>query len=197
MTAGGEKLADEIKEKQANIVLFPADLYYRALAPKIAARLNAGLCADCVKLEKEGEKLVMYRPALGGDTVAKIVSDSEYQLATVRTEKQSGEIVFGIGYGALKSVDKIKVLAEKYGAEIALSRKAVDNSDMDYGLQVGLTGKIIAPKVYVAFGISGAVQHIVGIENAEKIIAVNCDKNADIFDCADYGVIANIKENIK
>lgn len=187
-------LAREIVEKNAKIVLFPADLYYRALAPKVAARLNAGLCADCIKLEKSVERLVMYRPALSGDTVAKIVSDSEYQLATVRTEKQSGEIVFGIGYGALGSVDKIKALAEKYGAEIALSRKAVDNSDMDYGLQVGLTGKIIAPKVYVAFGISGAVQHIVGIEKAEKIIAVNRDKEADIFNYADYGIIADLNK---
>ena len=65
---------------------------------------------------------------------------------------------------------------------------------MSYGTQVGLTGKIIAPKVYVAFGISGAVQHIVGIERAETVIAVNKDKNAKIFDCADYGITENIKD---
>ncbi|MBR0190404.1 MAG: FAD-binding protein [Clostridia bacterium] len=194
LKAKGVDLADEIIRRKANIVLFPADLHYRALAPQIAVRLNAGLCADCIKLEKSGERLIMYRPALGGDTIAKIVSESRYQLATVRTQKQSGEIVFGIGYGALKNIDKIKALAIKYGAETVLSRKAVDNSDMDYGLQVGLTGRIIAPKVYVAFGISGAIQHIVGIENAEKIIAVNSDKTASIFDYADYGIVADIKE---
>lgn len=185
-------IAEEIIRRKANIVLFPADLEYRALAPKIAAKLNVGLCADCVKLEKSGDNLIMYRPALGGDTIAKIISESEFQLATVRTEKTSSEIVFGIGYGAIGSIDKIKSLAKEYGAEIAASRKAVDSSDLDYGLQVGLTGKIISPKVYVAFGISGAVQHMVGIENANKIIAINSDRAASIFDYADYGIIEQI-----
>ena len=65
---------------------------------------------------------------------------------------------------------------------------------MDYSAQVGLTGKIVRPKVYVAFGISGAVQHTVGMENAGTVIAVNCDKNAKIFDYADYGVIEDISK---
>ena len=185
-------LADEIVAKKAKIVLFPANLKYRALAPQIAARLNAGLCADCIGLEKSGEKLIMTRPALGGETVAKIVSCSDVQLATVRTKTDGEKIVFGIGYGALNSIEKIKKLAEKYGAEIVASRKAVDNSEIDYSMQVGLTGKILAPKVYVAFGISGAIQHIVGVENADYIIAVNPDKDAKIFDYADFGIIDKI-----
>ena len=138
----------------------------------------------------------MYRPALSGDTIAKIVSDSKYQLATVRTKKNSDKIVFGVGYGMLNRLDYIKDLAKKYNAELVASRKLVDNSNIDYSLQVGLTGKIIAPKVYVAFGISGAIQHVVGVENAETIIAINCDKDAKIFDYADYGIIKKIKRPV-
>ena len=192
LNQSGLDLVDEIIENDCNIVLFPASLEYRALAPQIAAKLNVGLCADCIKLEKLNERLVMYRPALSGDTIAKIVSDSKYQLATVRTKKNSDKIVFGVGYGVLNRLDCIKDLAKKYNAELVASRKLVDNSNIDYSLQVGLTGKIIAPKVYVAFGISGAIQHIVGVENAETIIAINCDKDAKIFDYADYGIIKNI-----
>ena len=62
-----------------------------------------------------------------------------------------------------------------------------------YQSQVGLTGKIVRPKVYVAFGISGAVQHIVGMENSGTVIAINTDKDANIFDYADYGVTEDIK----
>ena len=134
----------------------------------------------------------MYRPALSGDTIAKIVSESKYQLATVRTKRSSNQIVFGVGYGMIDRLDYIKDLAKKYNAELVASRKLVDNSEVDYSLQVGLTGKIIAPKVYVAFGISGAIQHVVGVENAETIIAVNSDKDAKIFDYADYGIIKKI-----
>lgn len=82
-------------------------------------------------------------------------------------------------------------LAQKYNAEIAASRALVDMGLAEYGQQVGLTGKMIAPKVYVACGISGAVQHTCGFENAGTVIAINPDKNARIFDFADYGIIAN------
>lgn len=62
----------------------------------------------------------------------------------------------------------------------------------EYSCQVGLTGKVISPKVYVAFGISGKVHHIVGIERANTVIAINNDKNAKIFDNADIGIVDNI-----
>jgi hypothetical protein len=83
-------------------------------------------------------------------------------------------------------------LAKKHNAEICCSRTVVDMNAMPYECQVGLTGRTIAPKVYVAFGISGAVQHTCAIEGATKIIAVNHDKNARIFDYADYGIIKEI-----
>ena len=89
-------------------------------------------------------------------------------------------------------IESYKQLAEKYGAEVCASRKVVDSGVLPYEKQVGLTGRTIAPKVYVAFGISGAVQHTSAIEGAVRIIAINEDKNARIFDYADYGIIKKL-----
>lgn len=69
------------------------------------------------------------------------------------------------------------------------SRGLVDTGKMPYDLQVGLTGKIVSPKLYIAVGISGAVHHTCAIEGAETVIAINSDKNARIFEYADYGVV--------
>ncbi|MGN1052414.1 MAG: FAD-binding protein, partial [Candidatus Scatosoma sp.] len=77
-------------------------------------------------------------------------------------------------------------------AELCCSRAVADSGTMSYEKQVGLTGKTVSPKIYVAFGISGAVQHTCAIAGAETVIAVNKDKNARIFDYADYGIIAEV-----
>lgn len=178
--------------KNDSVVLWKADLWGRKNAPRAAAILKTGLCADCTALETDGEKLFMYRPASGGTITAKIECKTFPQMATVRMsdEKTSG-IVFGFGRGVANDLEAYEKLAQKYNAEIAASRALVDMGLAEYGQQVGLTGKMIAPKVYVACGISGAVQHTCGFENAGTVIAINPDKNARIFDFADYGIIAN------
>lgn len=79
--------------------------------------------------------------------------------------------------------------ADKLNAKICCSRAAVDDGKFPYDCQVGLTGKAVAPDVYIALGISGAVQHTCGMENSGTVIAVNPDKNARIFEFADYGVL--------
>lgn len=186
-------ILQKIKQYNAKFVLFNSDLYYRSLAPQIAAELNCGLCADCTELETDGKKMFMYRPALSGDVIAKIECMSDITMATVReSEVKSNKIVFGIGVGAVQYIGLIKELAKKYNAELCASRKAVDMGICEYSCQVGLTGKVISPKVYVAFGISGKVHHIVGIERANTVIAINNDKNAKIFDNADIGIVDNI-----
>lgn len=185
----------QIKEKQAKIILFADDEKTKVLAAKVAVILETGLCADCTSLRIENGKFIMTRPALGGNVTADIVCDKEIAVATVRTNrKKNADIVFGIGKGALGDIAIIETLAKKYNAELVASRTVVDMGKMPYENQVGLTGKTIAPKVYVAFGISGAVQHTCAIEGAGKIIAINPDKNARIFDYADYGIVKTIKE---
>lgn len=185
-----EKVVDYIKTQRPNVVLWPSDDKSKRMAAQVAAKLDLGLCADCTRLETDGNKLFMYRPALSGSVIAKIESLTCPAMATVRTTDSLVKDVFvAVGYGAKDSVEKVKELAQKFNAELASSRKAVDNSIMPYSTQVGLTGRTVAPPVYIAIGVSGAVHHIVGMQRAGTVIAINPDKSADIFEYADYGIL--------
>ena len=186
-----ETIAETIKAQKPNAVLWASDAWSKETAAKVAAMLDLGLCADCTTLETDGEQLIMYRPALSGSIIAKIVSLTKPAMATVRTAKSGGDIVVAAGWGAKDSLDTVKAFAQRIGADIATTRKAVDNNILPYSMQVGLTGKTVSPPVYIAVGISGAVQHIVGMQQAGTVIAVNPDKDAPIFDYADYGIIGN------
>jgi electron transfer flavoprotein alpha subunit len=97
----------------------------------------------------------------------------------------------GVFFGISDKTDILKELAEVLGAEICASRGLVDTGKLPYESQVGLTGKTISPPVYIAIGISGAVHHIAGMQKSATVIAVNPDKDATIFEYADYGVTDN------
>lgn len=186
-------LAEKIKEQNPDAVLWNADLWGRKNAPVVSAILKTGLCADCVSLETDGENLFMYRPASGGNIIAKIKCKTRPQMATVRTVKDAGEVMLGIGKG-VSDIKKAEEFAEKIGAEICASRKAVDANLLPYEKQIGLTGRMVCPKIYIAAGISGAVQHTCGIEGAGTIIAINPDKDARIFEYADYGILTTFED---
>ena len=186
-----ETIAETIKAQKPNAVLWASAAWSKETAAKVAAMLDLGLCADCTTLETDGEQLIMYRPALSGSIIAKIVSLTKPAMATVRTAKSGGDIVVAAGWGAKDSLDTVKAFAQRIGADIATTRKAVDNNILPYSMQVGLTGKTVSPPVYIAVGVSGAVHHIVGMQQAGTVIAVNPDKDAPIFDYADYGIIGN------
>ena len=189
-----DEVADELKALGAEVVLFESCDEYRELAARVAVICGAGICADCISFRREGEKFIMTRPALGGNVTADIVSSSNMSFATVRNAKSAeGDIIFSVGRGAIGYIEEIRALAEKYGATLAGSRVLTDNGMMPYKDQVGLTGKTVSPKVYVAFGISGAVQHTSAISGAGTVIAINTDKNARIFDYSDYGIVEDIK----
>ncbi len=187
-----QAIADRIRAQQPNAVLWGSDAWSKQTAAQVAALLHLGLCADCTALETDGETLIMYRPALSGSVLAKIVSQTTPAMATVRTAKQGNDLMVAAGYGAKDHLDKVKRFAERYGAEQTATRKAVDNDLLPYEMQVGLTGKTVSPSVYVAFGVSGAVHHIVGMQQAGTVIAINRDKDAPIFEYADYGIVADI-----
>ena len=183
-----ETIVAHIREEAADAVLWNADLWGRRNAPVAAAMLGTGLCADCINLETDGESLYMYRPASGGNIIAKIKCKTRPQMATVRTVQGGGDIIVGIGKG-VEDVGSACSFAQKLGAELCGSRLAVDANMLPYEKQIGLTGRIVCPKIYIAVGISGAVQHTCGIESAGTVIAINPDKDARIFEFADYGIV--------
>ena len=184
-----EKIAELAKDKKPEVILFNADLWGRRNAPVAAALLNTGLCADCIRLDADGEKLFMYRPAQGGNITAKIECRTSPQMATVRTKQESSDILVSGGKGVIDALDRVEDFAEKIGAELGASRGLVDSGKAPYERQIGLTGKIVSPKIYIAIGISGAAHHTCGFEGAGTVIAINPDKDAKIFDFADYGIL--------
>ena len=189
-----DDLARKIGELKPNAVLWGSDSLSKRIAAEVAAMLGLGLCADCTLLETDGEELYMYRPALSGSVIAKIESRTKPAMATVRTTANGADIMVAAGYGAKDSLDAVRAFADKYSAELATSRKAVDNDILPYNMQVGLTGKTVSPTVYVAVGVSGAVHHIAGIGKSGTVIAINPDKEAPIFDYADYGIIGKAED---
>lgn len=104
------------------------------------------------------------------------------------------EIIISGGRGAKNSFDIINECAKELGASVGASRAAVDEGVAPKEIQVGQTGKTVRPLVYIACGISGAVQHVAGMENSDFIIAINTDKNAPIFGTANVGVVGKVEE---
>ena len=106
------------------------------------------------------------------------------------------EIIVSVGRGIKeqKNIEMARQLAEALGGELAASRPICDSGWLPMDRQVGSSGQTVAPKLYLALGISGAIQHIVGMKGARSIIAINKDAEAPIFEIADYGVVANLFE---
>lgn len=124
------------------------------------------------------------------------VSLREYQPFTEGVPLGQAQIIIagGLGIGSKEGFGKLEAAAAKLGAAVAASRSAVDAGFAPYRCQIGITGVTVCPKLYIAVGISGAVQHLSGMSGAEKVIAINADPKAPIFDYADYGIVADWEE---
>ena len=269
-------ITDAVEEIKPEILLFGASNIGRDLAPRCAARLHTGLCADCTHLdidmpiyknflreastlpEERIEKLgtvkingqdhdvsrdiKMTRPAFGGHLMASIfcprfrpamatvrpgvmkkrefcadcaekveilhpafeLSASDIKTEVVETVKAAKKLVdligadfiVSVGRGISKDVEGgIKLaeeLAEVLGGVVGGSRATIDSGWLSADHQVGQTGKTVHPKVYIALGISGAIQHKAGMQDSECIIAVNKNDTAPIFEIADYGICGDL-----
>ena len=106
---------------------------------------------------------------------------------------ENAKILVSCGRG-VKDIAPARELALNLGGSVASSRALVDAGVMEHACQVGQTGKTVRPQAYLAFGISGAIQHLAGMEESEFIVAVNTDKNAPIFDVAHYGIVGDVNE---
>ena len=210
-----------------SIVLFGATTIGRDLAPRLSARLETGLTADCTKLEisEDTKELMMTRPAFGGNLMATIMcTQHRPQMSTVRPgvmqkrdkdESRKGTVIpfepkfdkskfavrlletvkegkgkiditeakvlisGGRGVGCKENFAKLEALAKQIGGEVSSSR-----------------AKTVRPDLYIACGISGAIQHLAGMEESELIIAINKDKFAPIFQVADLGIVGDANKII-
>lgn len=106
---------------------------------------------------------------------------------------ENADIIVAGGKG-VKDFKMLEELAELLNAKVGATRGAVDNGLANSSIQIGQTGKTVSPNLYIAIGISGAIQHQVGMENSEKIIAINSDENAPIFDIADVGIVGDLNK---
>ena len=125
---------------------------------------------------------------------AKLVQRGEQRGADVNIEDADILVGGGRGLGAKEGFGLCEELAESMGGAVAATRAVVDAGWYPYAAQIGQTGKTVAPKLYLAAGVSGAIQHKVGMQNSENILAINKDPNAPIFEFSDLGVVGDVHE---
>jgi electron transfer flavoprotein alpha subunit len=123
-----------------------------------------------------------------------MITRGEQRGADVNIEDADILVAGGRGLGKAEGFEALEQLADAFGGAVAATRAVVDAGWYPYAAQIGQTGKTVAPKLYLAAGISGAIQHKVGMQSSENIVAINKDSNAPIFEFSDLGIVGDLNK---
>ncbi|HXN46013.1 MAG TPA: electron transfer flavoprotein subunit alpha/FixB family protein [Bryobacteraceae bacterium] len=170
-----------------------ADLRFTTAAPNFASIQAGAYRAD--SLEAGGGAVEAFAPELSASAI-RTKPGEPFRESQRGVDLTAAGIIVSVGRG-IKEKDNIHVveqLAQALGGELAASRPICDNGWLPMERQVGSSGQTVAPKLYVAVGISGAIQHLVGMKGSKTIVAINKDENAPIFEVADYGIVGDLFE---
>jgi len=170
-----------------------ADVDAHGAAPHLATLQAGAVRADTLR---KGSAPVETRPAAVEASGVRQRPESPYKETKQAVDLTAAERIVSVGRGIKgpEHLELVKQLAEALGAEVAASRPICDNGWLPMDRQIGSSGQTVAPKLYLALGISGAIQHVVGMKGARTIVAVNKDPEAPIFELADYGIAGDLFE---
>lgn len=174
---------------------FAADVSFVGDAPYFATLQNGAFRGDQVQQGDVAAPVETVNVEVA-DNVVRNKPEAPFKEAKQAVDLTQAEIIVAVGRGIKeqKNIELAKQLAEVLGGEIAASRPICDSGWLPMDRQVGSSGQTVAPKLYLALGISGAIQHVVGMKGARTIIAVNKDAEAPIFEIADIAVVGNLFE---
>ena len=170
-----------------------ADVSFTCEAPWFVTFQNGAFCGDKVEVGSAAAPVETVNIEIA-DGVVRNKPQEVFKEAKQAVDLTQAEIIVSVGRGIKeqKNIELAKQLAEALGGELAASRPICDSGWLPMDRQIGSSGQTVAPKLYLALGISGAIQHIVGMKGARTIIAINKDSEAPIFEIADYAVVGNL-----